>query len=394
MAAVQRWTGLEARALRLALRMSVRAFAEHLGVAARTVSKWERLRSGTEPRPDTQAILDTALGLACAAVHQRFEAHLLPAAPAMPVPHLEADTSGMRAWEYESWTDDLDRAVIALSRQDFPSAERLLQRWLVRFTPAALDDRGVYLFARSTALLGDLRRDRGSLVGPMSASHAYRRARDLFAQLDVPRRTGQLDLLLTLLDEMTGQHDTALRHYARLVTDTRLSERDRARSQLWRGRTLSKAGECDTAVAFMSAAAHDFEDLSEPADWSVAQQKLALARRTSGDLGLALRHMELARSTGSGDSPLQRVRLGAAYGHVLMSDSATRQQGLAELRDAADTAGRYGLGHQLRSIEAIRRVGDETSADAARGAGEVREPGSTGDGARPVGGRRGAGGHR
>ena len=34
----------------------------------------------------------------------------------------------------------------------------------------------------------------------------------------------------------------------------------------------------------MLAASRDFEDLAEPDDWSVAQQKLALAYRGSGDL--------------------------------------------------------------------------------------------------------------
>ena len=49
--AVRLWTGREARALRAALRLSVRAFAEHLGVAARTVSKWEQLGQATHPAP-------------------------------------------------------------------------------------------------------------------------------------------------------------------------------------------------------------------------------------------------------------------------------------------------------------------------------------------------------
>lgn len=73
MATVHHWTGLEARALRLALRLSVRAFAQHLGVGIRTVSKWEKLLAATEPRQDTQAILDTALTRSNAAVHLRFE---------------------------------------------------------------------------------------------------------------------------------------------------------------------------------------------------------------------------------------------------------------------------------------------------------------------------------
>ncbi|WP_018785312.1 DNA-binding transcriptional regulator [Micromonospora sp. CNB394] len=41
MTTVQKWTGRETRMLRHALRMSIRDFAEHLGVSERTVSKWE-----------------------------------------------------------------------------------------------------------------------------------------------------------------------------------------------------------------------------------------------------------------------------------------------------------------------------------------------------------------
>jgi transcriptional regulator with XRE-family HTH domain len=69
---VQRWTGREARALRVALRLSVRGFAEHLGVAVRTVSKWEAGREATVPRPETQSILDTALGQCNRATQERF----------------------------------------------------------------------------------------------------------------------------------------------------------------------------------------------------------------------------------------------------------------------------------------------------------------------------------
>lgn len=57
---VGRWTGREIRALREALRMTVTAFAEHLGVSSKTVSGWER--TGSMPlRMDTQAVLDETL---------------------------------------------------------------------------------------------------------------------------------------------------------------------------------------------------------------------------------------------------------------------------------------------------------------------------------------------
>lgn len=67
-----RWTGREALLLRTALRMSLRTFAAYLGVGERTVSKWEKGGTSTTPRPDTQAILDTALAQAAEAAQVRF----------------------------------------------------------------------------------------------------------------------------------------------------------------------------------------------------------------------------------------------------------------------------------------------------------------------------------
>lgn len=72
---VDTWTGAEARLLRMvALRLSVRDFADHLGVSARTISKWEHAGASREPRPHMQAILDTALSRADTAARSRFEA--------------------------------------------------------------------------------------------------------------------------------------------------------------------------------------------------------------------------------------------------------------------------------------------------------------------------------
>jgi transcriptional regulator with XRE-family HTH domain len=357
-ATVHHWTGLEARALRLALRLPVRAFAEHLGVGTGTVSKWERLLTSTVPRPDTQAILDTALARADAAVHLRFETHLSEAGRPASGPGRRVTVAGPRTWEYESWTDDLDRTVVALSRQDFAFADNLLGRWLARFSPPQLDDRGLYLLARSTALLGDLKRDQGAVIGPLSAQHAYAGARAVFTQLDIPRRVAQLDLSLAVVAEMSGQLETAARRYQTLAVDDRLSRRDRARARLWVGTALSKDGNHDYAARVMLAATREFEDLSEPEDWSVAHQKLALARRGAGDLGSALHFIGIARSTAATDSPMQRVRLDTAHGHILLSDPATRDDGLHVLDDAAKLAAKYGLSHQLRSIEGIRMTSE------------------------------------
>ncbi|MFG2487062.1 helix-turn-helix domain-containing protein [Streptomyces virginiae] len=357
MAAVQRWTGLEARALRLALRMSVRSFACHLGVGVRTISKWEKLLATTEPRQDTQAILDTALARANGATHLRFETFMSEADRAPSAVRVRRGASrGSPAWEYESWTDDLDRAAVALSRQDFRFVDSLLGRWLGRFEPTALDERGLYLFARSTALLGDLRRDQGAVLGPLSAEPAYASARSLFAQLDIPRRVAQIDLSLAVVAEMSGRLEVAAQQYESLAVDDRLSRRDQARARLWVGTALSKDGHHSYASRVMLAATREFEELAEPEDWSVAHQKLALAHRGAGDLTNALHFIGVARRTATTDSPMQRVRLETAYGHILLSDPATRDDGLAILDMAAGLAGQFGLSHQLASIEGIRAM--------------------------------------
>jgi len=114
------WTGEEAGALRRALRLSVRAYAEHLGVAVRTVSKWEQLGAGVQPRPDTQAILDTALDRASPAERLRFQGLLAEASPRNGALAGPAETD---SWDQETWADDLDRAVVLLSRQNFPAAD-------------------------------------------------------------------------------------------------------------------------------------------------------------------------------------------------------------------------------------------------------------------------------
>lgn len=70
------WTGREAGALRHASRMSLRAWADHLGVSARAASKWERLGAASVPRPHMQAILDLVLARADADAQERFAALL------------------------------------------------------------------------------------------------------------------------------------------------------------------------------------------------------------------------------------------------------------------------------------------------------------------------------
>jgi hypothetical protein len=183
---------------------------------------------------------------------------------------------------------------------------------------------------------------------------SYRRALSVYGELDIPRRAAQVELSLTVVSEMGGELQAAARVYALLAGDDRLSGRDRARSRLWIGTALSKDGEHGHAARVMTEAAREFEDLGEAEDWSVAQQKLALAYRGAGNLAEAQRLITIAGSSGPTGTPMQKVRLSTAKAHILLSDTGTRIQGLALLDETARLAMDSGLSHQLRSIESIR----------------------------------------
>ncbi|MEV0773626.1 SUMF1/EgtB/PvdO family nonheme iron enzyme [Nocardia salmonicida] len=77
-ATVKRWTGAEALALRNARRMSLLDFAAHLGVAARTLSKWDAGGADVIPNTVNQTALDTSLSRLTDAERERFVAFVGP----------------------------------------------------------------------------------------------------------------------------------------------------------------------------------------------------------------------------------------------------------------------------------------------------------------------------
>jgi hypothetical protein len=83
---IQIWSGREVRALREAKRMSIRAFAAHLGVSERMVSKWEAAGAGIHPRPVNQAALDSSLAASSSDEHVRFTGLVTPGRPIEPPP--------------------------------------------------------------------------------------------------------------------------------------------------------------------------------------------------------------------------------------------------------------------------------------------------------------------
>lgn len=77
---VDRWTGRHASALQSALRMTHEEFAEHLGVARRTIVNWHA-RPDITPSSELQRALDTALDRAPASAKARFTRQLDDATP-------------------------------------------------------------------------------------------------------------------------------------------------------------------------------------------------------------------------------------------------------------------------------------------------------------------------
>jgi transcriptional regulator with XRE-family HTH domain len=326
---VEKWTGAEAEALRLALRMSVRDFASHLGIAARTVSYWSSRGQTITPLPETQEILDAALDAAPAEAHRRFQDRI---AASFAVDVASGRTAFYDGAELADWGEDLERAQAATAQQHFALADRLLSRWLSR--PPPPDGRDAELYARSLLIFGDVHRDQGQVVGPGSAATFYEKARAMFAALGLARRQAQAELAAGVVMEMSGAIGRAADRYAALSKDGRLSPRDRARALLWTGTALTKQGLHVTATEQMQAAAVAFERLGEVEDWSVTFQKLGLVHRAVGELDAAHAAISTAEATGTAATPLQQVRLWTARGHILLSDRATTTEGASVLAEA------------------------------------------------------------
>ncbi|MEV6987007.1 orotidine 5'-phosphate decarboxylase / HUMPS family protein [Sphaerisporangium sp. NPDC051017] len=100
---VARWTGLEARALREAKRMSVRDFAAYIGLNINSVSTWERRGSRAQLRFETQQLLDTALAQLNEAGQRRFHLILADLEAPSPAPDRDGSTAGtVNAWPESS----------------------------------------------------------------------------------------------------------------------------------------------------------------------------------------------------------------------------------------------------------------------------------------------------
>jgi hypothetical protein len=122
---VAAWTGRRADTLRQALRMTNETFAEHLGVAVRTIAYW-RARPDVVPRPVMQEVLDVALARAPEQARAQFGLLLAERehgqAPPLASPRIAGrdDVVSLTAWITASNTSDeaiehIDQAAIALA---------------------------------------------------------------------------------------------------------------------------------------------------------------------------------------------------------------------------------------------------------------------------------------
>lgn len=123
MNAIASWNGGKANLLRQALRMTNEQFADHLGIAVRTVAYWRKLPEMT-PLPATQEILDVAL--AKAADREREQFRLLLAeettdqADKSPAPPLADRIPVVTAWILNTNVSDetisaIDESAVSLA---------------------------------------------------------------------------------------------------------------------------------------------------------------------------------------------------------------------------------------------------------------------------------------
>ncbi|MEU5695450.1 transcriptional regulator [Actinosynnema sp. NPDC020468] len=137
MSLTESWNGRSASALQAALRLSNEAFAEHLGVAVRTVAAWHQ-KPDLKPRPEVQQLLDTALARADRAARTRFTAQTTPlrlpeGAATDAELRLSADPNIVAALD---WLDDH-------AHWEPGTARREVAARLVDLDVRALQDRGV-----------------------------------------------------------------------------------------------------------------------------------------------------------------------------------------------------------------------------------------------------------
>lgn len=171
---VNPWTGRTACALQAALRLTNESFAEHLGIAVRTVAAWHQ-KPALRPKSEMQQLLDTALEQASASVKARFVTLVADS------PHIDANPRQDNAADAErrliadpnvgaalDWLDQHAGWEPGTSRQEVASRLALLD---VRRLQDRNSHRSIVSQRRIAHVLGNYYRDRTGNYGRYNARY-------------------------------------------------------------------------------------------------------------------------------------------------------------------------------------------------------------------------------
>jgi hypothetical protein len=333
-AAVQRWTGVEAKALRLAMRQTNRVFAERLGVDPRTVAKWEQRGETITLLPESQAMLDTALRHASDEVQERFGA-------STGVPHDDAVTS---AGTIENGIASLPPEAVLVpvqigGREVFVPVDR--RTLLQAGTGAALAHLGLPDTASGAAAprlrLTTTSQVEDSLAHLRDQWHLLVKTDNLLGPRHAVR--GVLDQLQIISDLLVSARESARREVIKLGAQY-------AESASW---LFEDSGDLGTARHWNSRAmewAHEADD-HPMFSWSLFRRSQQAA--VGGD---AAEVIGLAHAAGRDHDRLSAPMRAAitqqeAHGHALDGDEAAAQRTLDEAHQwaATDTNGDARGGH-------------------------------------------------
>ena len=343
---VASWTGRRADTLRQALRMTNETFAEHLGVAVRTVAYW-RARPDVVPRPVMQEMLDVALARAPEQARAQFALLLAERehgqAPSLASPRVSVsdDVASLTAWITSSNTSDdaiehIEQATVVLADMHTQvTARRVLAEVLQlhRKTQTLLrsgkqrlrQTRELIridsdLLAQASVLLGDLGRDgaarsygNAALLGMQEADTSQAKACYALAKTArwQHRYTEAADLARHGLEEGPVNPMSVQLAYYEANSAALAGDRSRARSAL--------------AVAETIADARPGEDTGT-SPWSFPPERQAIFALSvalhTGDADGALRAAAAAdHGWATGDPHIPgtwaQVRIGAAIAHLL-----------------------------------------------------------------------------
>ena len=327
MDAVASWDGGKADALRRALRMTNEQFAEHLGIAVRTVAYW-RKTPDMAPLPATQEILDAALAKASEQVRAQFWL-LLDEGPDEPANHHQ-DSPLVQVHRISAWlshTNVSDEAVDTLAQ-----AGRSLARAHIQAPPKSVLSEVLRLHQQTQSLL-------------QGGKQKLRQTRELM------RINSDLLAHACLLLGDLGQNRIAAEYGGTALLFAREAESDqaiawsvRAKTARWQGRYVDAAD--------MARRGFDISRLT-PTRLELAYRE-ALSAALLGDTGRSREALERAERTAD--------------------NLPANENGISVWSFSIERQAVFGLSVALRSGDPDTALRAAATADAGWATGDPRNP--------------------